>query len=615
MEIMTHTHCIPCSVYLILMVFLFPGDEERSVEAEQEGEKEMKMVLHCPPIYPLPEEIKKMERSETVCHYCGLSYLIFHEFHQLHSRLAQMEEELQELRETTQREKAQREALDLGRLEWERAFHLEVQRQTEKTTGEELQERDKAPESALREEFEQKNEKERLEMKEKYQKMSEEKERRLRRELGDVEAETLRKQRELERRTEEREKVLSDALQKANKNLEELRKCFQQLEEREQRSQSEEQLSQQKHSESGHREELLRLKGELEEKHQRWLSCQRRCDTVEEQLSSWQQREGQMSRKYCTAEEEVTRLREALEEVLQETRELRRERDMMIESQSRALNKMEEDCRRQMPSKLAAALEEQRAQNALHLREQMEELRREVELELTIDKEKNQLLLLLYQQDGTQLQQKLEEREQVLRGLQEELQEERTSREEEGRRREEEIHRELQHSQQQEALQLSQTKDEHQLVTKRNAELQQEVALLQETVRGECEERGQLTAALAQAHEELLGLRSLASHQGSSRSPLKPTERHTPPGNTHSQTRVPLTRSLNSPNTLRPSPACTDKAPGRGTDGAGAGRSFEFWNRGVERRREGTLPRLRVSSKVGEVKCKVSLEMGEKERL
>ncbi|XP_029303113.1 trichohyalin isoform X2 [Cottoperca gobio] len=689
------------------------GDEERSVEAEQEGEKEMKMVLHCPPIYPLPEEIKKMERSETVCHYCGLSYLIFHEFHQLHSRLAQMEEELQELRETTQREKAQREALDLGRLEWERAFHLEVQRQTEKTTGEELQERDKAPESALREEFEQKNEKERLEMKEKYQKMSEEKERRLRRELGDVEAETLRKQRELERRTEEREKVLSDALQKANKNLEELRKCFQQLEERlavaastkeeaeqllrgvcvrqqralratlsvlrssgseltdvrgflsqqmgvwqafrsqilqhssqvfsvlteelkhssvelhkvreekelltqqlmEQRSQSEEQLSQQKHSESGHREELLRLKGELEEKHQRWLSCQRRCDTVEEQLSSWQQREGQMSRKYCTAEEEVTRLREALEEVLQETRELRRERDMMIESQSRALNKMEEDCRRQMPSKLAAALEEQRAQNALHLREQMEELRREVELELTIDKEKNQLLLLLYQQDGTQLQQKLEEREQVLRGLQEELQEERTSREEEGRRREEEIHRELQHSQQQEALQLSQTKDEHQLVTKRNAELQQEVALLQETVRGECEERGQLTAALAQAHEELLGLRSLASHQGSSRSPLKPTERHTPPGNTHSQTRVPLTRSLNSPNTLRPSPACTDKAPGRGTDGAGAGRSFEFWNRGVERRREGTLPRLRVSSKVGEVKCKVSLEMGEKERL
>ncbi|XP_074497774.1 uncharacterized protein LOC141771411 isoform X2 [Sebastes fasciatus] len=206
------------------------------MEAEQEGEKEMKMVLRCPPIYPLPEEIKQMERSETVCRYCGVSYLIFHEFHQLNTRLAQLEEELQGLRETTQREKAQREALELGRLEWERAFHLEVQRQTEeneKSTREELEERNKDTKRALREEFEQKNEKTRREMKDEYQKICEEKERRLRRELGDLEEETLRKQREeLERRSEEREKVLSDALQKANKNLDELRKYFQQLEER-----------------------------------------------------------------------------------------------------------------------------------------------------------------------------------------------------------------------------------------------------------------------------------------------------------------------------------------------------------------------------------------------
>lgn len=56
---------------------------------------------------------------------------------------------------------------------------------------------------------------------------------------------------------------------------------------------------------------------------------------------------------------------------------------------------------------LAVALEEQRTQNALHLREQREEFRREVELELMIDREKNQLLLLHYQRDGAQLQQRV----------------------------------------------------------------------------------------------------------------------------------------------------------------------------------------------------------------
>uniref|UniRef100_A0AAX7VCE8 Uncharacterized protein n=1 Tax=Astatotilapia calliptera TaxID=8154 RepID=A0AAX7VCE8_ASTCA len=63
-----------------------------------------------------------MERTETVCCYCGVSYLIFHEFQQLRTELTQLEAELQDLRETAQKEKAQREALELGRLEWERAL-------------------------------------------------------------------------------------------------------------------------------------------------------------------------------------------------------------------------------------------------------------------------------------------------------------------------------------------------------------------------------------------------------------------------------------------------------------------------------------------------------------
>lgn len=52
-------------------------------------------------------------------------------------------------------------------------------------------------------------------------------------------------------------------------------------------------------------------------------------------------------------------------------------------------------------------MEEERTQNALHLKEQMEELRKEVELEQTIDREKNQSLLLPYQRDSTERQLKV----------------------------------------------------------------------------------------------------------------------------------------------------------------------------------------------------------------
>lgn len=147
-----------------------------------------------------------------------------------------------------------------------------------------------------------------------------------------------------------------------------------------------------------------------------------------------------------------------------------------------------------------------------------------------------------------------------------------------------------------------------------------QVALLQETVRRECEEREELTAALSQVQQELFELRSAMFHPGPSRPPPQdPTERHTPQGNKnfhlHTQARVPLIRSSTSPNTLRPTPGCTDKDRGRGADGGGAGRSVESWSTGGDKRREGTLPRLKGSSTVSEVKHKFSLVMGRKEKL
>ncbi|XP_068172619.1 trichohyalin [Antennarius striatus] len=689
------------------------GDEERCMEVAQEGEKEMRMVLHGPPIHPLPEEIKQMAHSETVCRYCGVSYLIYHEFHQLTTQLAQMEAELQELREITEREKAQRHALELGRLEWERALHLEMERQAkeEEKTREELENKSKDTERALREEFERKHETKWRDMKEEFLKIGKEKERQLERELGSLEKERLTQLREeLERRMEEGEKVLRDALQKANKNSEELREYQQQLEERlaiavstkeeverllekekerdeilrgvcvrqqqalhktvptlhscrseltslrgflhqmtgawqtfrsdilhhstqvssvwreelkhsrvgfqkvreekesltqqlrEQRRQREEQLSQQKE----HREEICRLKEELEEKCQQLSSCQQRCNTLGQQLLSWQQREEQINRMSRTAEEEVTQLREVLDEAQRETRQLRREREILIESHSKALNIMEENCRRQIASKLHAAVAEQKRQNALHLREQEEELRREAELELAIDREKKRLLLEQYQRDCAHFQQELLEKDQELRGLQQETR----SRVEEERKRREELQRSLQ----QETLDLSRAKAELQQETERSSQLKEEVVLLQETVRRECEEREGLTAALCEAQQELLRLRSPASPPASSGSPSTPSERRPPQGKQsfhhHSRSQVPFGHSSDSTNAFRPCPAIADKR-GRSSDGGAARRSFQSWNRAGGGRRMGTPPRWKVS----DTASKVSLVMERKEML
>ncbi|KAL3992143.1 calcium/calmodulin-dependent protein kinase kinase 2 [Sarotherodon galilaeus] len=663
-----------------------------------------------------------MEHTETVCCYCGVSYLIFHEFHQLRTQLAQLEAELQDLRETAQKEKAHREALELGRVEWERAVRLEMQRQAEvreRNTREELEERNQNAARALRDEFEAKSESTRKEVEEECRKIYKEKESRVRGEL--------------ERRSDEREKVLRDALQKANKNSDVLRKELQQLEERlaitaamkeeaeqilgkekqqveihrgvcvrqhqalratlsllrssgsgltdvrgflsqltrawqafrsqimqhntqvysalseelknssvalqntreekeclsqqliEQKRRSEEQLSQLEDSEREHRGKLLRLQVELEEKHERWLSCQQRCDAMQKQLLSCSQREEQMNRKYFAAAEEVTQLRRALENTEQETRELKKERDVMLESHGRALNMMKEGFTQHLATELSAALEEQRSQSSLHLREQMEKLRREMDLELTVDREKSQFLLLQCQRDRSQLQQKLEKSEMKLRELQEVLQQERRSREdkrrtqcEERRRKEEEIHRQA-------MANLVQAKAAIKLMTEKNAELQEEVTLLEDTVRRECQEREELTAALSQARQELLGLRSQASHRDTLKLSLPDhLERHTPPGNKnvheHGQARAPLTRSLASPSRLRPSPACTDKgrAQGMGGEEAGGG-NLESWSSGRvlggEKQKEVTLPRLKTSCTVTEVKRKVNLVTGRKEML
>ncbi|XP_055502269.1 protein LEKR1 isoform X2 [Leucoraja erinacea] len=66
--------------------------------------KQINMEHHIP-IHPLPEDIQQMPQNETVCKYCGVSYLIHHEFKLMEEKLKAMEAELEYYRDSVVREK------------------------------------------------------------------------------------------------------------------------------------------------------------------------------------------------------------------------------------------------------------------------------------------------------------------------------------------------------------------------------------------------------------------------------------------------------------------------------------------------------------------------------
>jgi len=68
---------------------------------------------HAGPVHPLPEELLKMPRNETVCQYCGISYLIHNEIKLLEDRLQVAELELDKYRGFEKREEELKQQLQL----------------------------------------------------------------------------------------------------------------------------------------------------------------------------------------------------------------------------------------------------------------------------------------------------------------------------------------------------------------------------------------------------------------------------------------------------------------------------------------------------------------------
>ncbi|KAL4646993.1 hypothetical protein GN956_G7727 [Arapaima gigas] len=183
-------------------------------------------------------------------------------------------------------------------------------------------------------------------------------------------------------------------------------------------------------------------------------------------------------------------------------------------SHQEAVKKLEESWRWRLEElRMQMEVQVEHTEAQLALREQ--ELRRKLAEELRLEKEKNEKLKLKHQQETEELQQRLpslvqaatrdaEERALLLERRLREARDTLAEQEEQEAARRSALQTELQrvrYREQQGALQLDHMRRE-------TWELQEQNALLQETVRRECEEREELTAALTLAREQLLERRS-----------------------------------------------------------------------------------------------------------
>ncbi|XP_069583548.1 protein LEKR1 [Ranitomeya imitator] len=73
------------------------------------------------PMHPLPEEIQMMPRDETLCKYCGVSYLVLHEFKLLEDKVKALEKKLSFYQGSEEREKRLQGELQYLRQEHEQS--------------------------------------------------------------------------------------------------------------------------------------------------------------------------------------------------------------------------------------------------------------------------------------------------------------------------------------------------------------------------------------------------------------------------------------------------------------------------------------------------------------
>lgn len=98
---------------------------------DMEGEENKTNLNRYVPEHPLPEEIRKMEKDDTVCQFCGVSYLIHSEMKALEERVKEAERQMEYYRGSVEREEKLKVTLRLVEAEKEKlSAALEASKET-----------------------------------------------------------------------------------------------------------------------------------------------------------------------------------------------------------------------------------------------------------------------------------------------------------------------------------------------------------------------------------------------------------------------------------------------------------------------------------------------------
>ncbi|XP_058700380.1 protein LEKR1 [Poecile atricapillus] len=277
-----------------------------------------------------------------------------------------------------------------------------------------------------------------------------------------------------------------------------------------------------------------RLMKELKEKEESLLICQQVCKHLQEEVAEKERKEEDLKRRTGRSESELETLKALLSQTEQEVLMLKQERELLLVSQQSRTEQLQEALRQKLEMDLAKG-------EARH-KEAILKVREEARVELDLERQKQQELITKYQREHEELQQKIpglissatkslrmeteilekklqdaqmklaekdgdkEKEIQSLKRLISELEFQLTMEKSNSESFLDKLRKEIKHkSDELEKLTQEKTQLIHSL-----SQVQEENSLLQDTVRRECEERFELTAALGRAREQVLELRRLS---------------------------------------------------------------------------------------------------------